>query len=64
MVADFKKFLTDEARVKMDEEGWTKDQRLHPGDDPLRDRRCAVFSIEDARRHLVADDPQAQFALA
>ena len=24
----------------------------------------AVFSIEDARRHLVADDPQAQFALS
>ena len=24
----------------------------------------ALFSIEDARRHLVADDPQAQFALS
>jgi hypothetical protein len=25
---------------------------------------AALFSVEDARRHLVSDDPQAQYALS
>ena len=63
MLADFKKFLADEARVMIDEDGWTKDLAFIRA--MIRyDIDLALFAIEDARRHLVADDPQAQFALS
>jgi carboxyl-terminal processing protease len=63
MVADFKTFLTGEARVVMDEEGWTKDQAFIRA--MIRyEIDAALFSMEDARRHLVAVDPQAQYALS
>ncbi|HEY8549775.1 MAG TPA: S41 family peptidase [Vicinamibacterales bacterium] len=62
MLEDFKTFLTSEARIKVDEEAWKKDL------DFIRamvryEIDAAVFSTEDARRHLIAVDPQAQYAL-
>jgi carboxyl-terminal processing protease len=61
MVEDFKKFLVDDVRVKIDQEAWNKDLAFIRA--MIRyDIDLVVFSIEDARRHLVADDPQAQFA--
>jgi carboxyl-terminal processing protease len=63
MLADFKTFLTGEARVVMDEEGWTKDQAFIRA--MIRyEIDAALFSMEDARRHLVAVDPQAQYAIS
>ena len=63
MVEDFRKFLTEESRIKVEPEAWTKDLAFIRA--MIRyDIDLAVFSIEDARRHLVADDPQAQFALS
>ena len=62
MVADFKTYLTAEARVVMDEEGWVKDQAFIKA--MIRyEIDAALFSMEDARRHLVSVDPQAQYAL-
>ena len=63
MLADFKTFLTTDARVVMDEEGWTKDQAFIKA--MIRyEIDLAVFSTEDARRHLITVDPQAQYALS
>ena len=63
MLADFKSFLTSEAHVVLDEEAWTKDQAFIRA--MIRyEIDAALFSIEDARRHLVAVDPQAQYALS
>jgi hypothetical protein len=63
MVADFKTFLTNEARVVLDEDGWTKDQAFIRA--MIRyEIDAALFSMEDARKHLVAVDPQAQYALS
>ncbi len=46
----------------MDEEGWTKDQAFIKA--MIRyEIDLAVFSTEDARRHLITVDPQAQYAL-
>jgi len=63
MVAEFKKFLADEERVKMDEEAFTKDTEfiramIRFGIDE------ALFGIDVARRRLLDEDPQAQFALS
>jgi carboxyl-terminal processing protease len=62
MVAEYKKFLIDEERVKMDEAAWTADAKfiramIRFGIDE------ALFGIDVARRRLLSDDPQAQFAL-
>jgi carboxyl-terminal processing protease len=62
MVADFKQFLIDEERVRMDDEAWIKDAAfiramLRFGIDE------ALFGIDVARRRLLSEDPQAQFAL-
>ena len=63
MLADFKSFVSSEARVPMDEDGWTKDLPFIRA--MVRyEIDAALFSIEDARRHLVAVDPQAQYALS
>jgi hypothetical protein len=63
MVDDFKKFLTEETRIKIEPDAWAKDLAFIKA--MIRyDIDLAVFSIEDARRHLVGDDPQAQFALS
>lgn len=63
MVAEYKKFLIDEERVKMDEAAWTADApfiraMIRFGIDE------ALFGIDVARRRLLSEDPQAQFALA
>jgi carboxyl-terminal processing protease len=63
MVAEYKKFLIDEERVKMDEAAWTADATfiramIRFGIDE------ALFGIDVARRRLLSEDPQAQFALA
>ena len=63
MIEDFKGFVTNEARIPMDAEGWTKDRAFIKA--MIRyEIDAALFSTEDARRHLVADDPQAQYALS
>jgi carboxyl-terminal processing protease len=63
MVEDFRKFVADEVRIKIDQESWTKDLPFIRA--MIRyDIDLNVFSIEDARRHLTVDDPQAQFAMS
>ena len=62
MVAEFKAYLKDE-RVKVDEEAFTKDAEFIRA--MIRyDIDLALFGVEDARRHLISQDPQAQFALS
>jgi len=61
MIADFRSQLQNE-KVRIDEEAFTKDL------DFIRamirfEIDNALFGIADARRHLVAVDPQAQLAL-
>jgi carboxyl-terminal processing protease len=62
MVAEYKKFLIDEERVKMDEAAWTADAAFIRGMIRFGIDE-ALFGIDVARRRLLADDPQAQFAL-
>jgi carboxyl-terminal processing protease len=61
MVADFRKML-DSQKVKIDEASFTRDEAF------IRamihyDIDLALFGVEEARRNLVAKDPQTQFAL-
>jgi len=62
-VQEFKKFLTDEVHVRLDEDAFNKDQPFiramirYAIDE-------ALFGTEPARRHLLTKDPQAQFALS
>jgi carboxyl-terminal processing protease len=61
MVADFKASLKSQ-RIAVDEDAFAKDQTF------IRamihyDIDLALFGVEEARRNLVARDPQAQFAL-
>jgi carboxyl-terminal processing protease len=63
MVEDFKTFLVNEMRMKIDDEAFRNDL------DFIRamiryDIDIALFGVEEARRHLLAKEPQAQFALA
>src|SRR4029450_1446767 len=61
MLADFKGFLTSEAHVVLDEEGWAKDQAFIKA--MIRyEIDAGLFSMEDARGRLVSADPQAQYA--
>jgi carboxyl-terminal processing protease len=61
MVADFRKML-DGQKVKIDEASFTKDEAFIRA--MIRyDIDLALFGVEEARRNLVAKDPQAQFAL-
>jgi carboxyl-terminal processing protease len=63
MMQDFKGYVTTEAHIPMEEDGWTKDRAFIKA--MIRyEIDAALFSTEDARRHLVADDPQAQYALS
>jgi carboxyl-terminal processing protease len=62
MLADFKSTLTSR-KVKIDEESFAKDDTfiramIHFEID------SALFGMEEARRNLIAKDPQAQFGLA
>jgi carboxyl-terminal processing protease len=61
MVADFRDQLKAD-RVKIDEEGFTKDLDFIRAMIRFRIDE-ALFGIADARRHLIAVDPQAQAAL-
>ena len=63
MVQDFKQFVDRTRKVTIDEAALTKDKDVHPRDDSLRHRRRAVHASPSARQRLMADDPQAQFAL-
>lgn len=62
MMKDFRASL-EAQRIKIDEEAFAKDEAF------IRamihyDISLALFGVEEARRNLVAKDPQAQFALA
>jgi len=62
IVADFREQLKAD-RIKMDEEGFKKDLDFIKA--MIRFRiDDAVFGIAEARRHLIAVDPQAQAALS
>ena len=62
MVADFKNFLVSE-RVRIDETAFAADAEFIRA--MIRyDIDLALFGVEDARKHLLARDPQAQFALS
>jgi carboxyl-terminal processing protease len=61
MVADFKASLKSQ-RITVDEDAFAKDEAF------IRamiqyDIDLALFGVEEARRNLIAKDPQAQFAL-
>ncbi len=61
MVSDFRKMLETQ-KVKIDDAAFAKDQAF------IRammhyDIDLALFGISEARRNLVMQDPQAQFAL-
>ena len=62
MVADFREQLKTD-RIKMDEEAFTKDLDFIKAMIRFRIDE-AVFGVAEARRHLIAVDPQAQAALA
>jgi carboxyl-terminal processing protease len=62
MIAEFKKFLSDELRMKVDDAAFAQDLGFIRA--MVRyDIDLALFGVEPARRHLLATDPQAQFAL-
>ena len=62
MIADLKSFLVAE-KVKVDEAAFAKDVEFIRA--MIRyDIDLALFGVEDARRHVLARDPQAQFALS
>jgi carboxyl-terminal processing protease len=61
MLADFKSSLKSQ-RITVDEEAFTRDQPFIRA--MIRyDIDLALFGVEEARRNLIAKDPQAQFAL-
>jgi carboxyl-terminal processing protease len=61
MLADFKKFAADR-KLSIDEAAWKKDREFIRA--MIRyEIDVALFSAATARRRLIADDPQAQFAL-
>jgi carboxyl-terminal processing protease len=61
MMKDFRASL-DAQRIKVDEEAFAKDEGFIRA--MIRyDIDLALFGVEEARRNLVAKDPQAQFAL-
>jgi carboxyl-terminal processing protease len=61
MLKDFRASLETQ-RVKIDEEAFAKDEAFIRA--MIRyDIDIALFGVEEARRNLVAQDPQAQFAL-
>jgi carboxyl-terminal processing protease len=61
MMQDFKQFVASR-KLLIDEAAWTKDREFIRG--MLRyEIDVALFSAATARQRLIADDPQAQFAL-
>jgi carboxyl-terminal processing protease len=62
-VAEFKKFLSDEEHVKVEDDAFAKDKEFVRA--MIRyEIDLALFGVEDARRHLLSKDPQAQAALS
>jgi len=62
MITDFQAFLAAQG-VRVDEAAFAQDREFIRA--MIRyEIDVALFSIEEARRHLVAKDPQAQFALS
>jgi carboxyl-terminal processing protease len=62
MLADFKEHVKNDAKLKIDDEGFAKDLDFIKA--MLRfEIDNAVFGIADARRHMLGVDPQAQAAL-
>ena len=62
MIEDFQAFLVAQG-VRVDEAAFAQDREFIRA--MIRyEIDVALFSIEEARRHLVAKDPQAQFALS
>jgi carboxyl-terminal processing protease len=60
MLADFKNYVIAE-RVRMDEESWKKDEAFIRA--MIRfEIDVDLFGVEEARRHLIASDPQATYA--
>ena len=61
MLQDFRKFVVDR-KLPIDSAAWTKDKEFIRA--MVRyEIDVALFSAATARRRLIADDPQAQFAL-
>ena len=61
MVGEFRKMLETQ-KVKIDEAAFTQDREFIRA--MIRyDIEMALFGVEEARRNLIAKDPQAQFAL-
>lgn len=62
LVQEFRAFL-DSERIKVDEQAFAADQAFIRA--MIRyDVDLALFGVEEARRRLIADDPQAQLALS
>jgi carboxyl-terminal processing protease len=62
MIADYKEYLKTE-RIRIDEEAFLKDREFIRAMIRFRIEE-AVFGIAEARRHLIAVDPQAQAGIA
>jgi hypothetical protein len=62
MVQDFKSSLASR-KLKVDEESFTKDDTFIRAMIHFEIDR-ALFGMEEARRNVIAKDPQAQFALS
>lgn len=63
MVAEFKEFLAKDRHVKVEEEAYAKDTEFFRA--MIRyEIDLELFGMEDARRHLLSKDPQAQAALS
>ncbi len=61
-VDDFKKYLADEEHLRVDDEAFAKDHEFIRA--MIRYAIVeALFGTESARRHLLAKDPQTQYAL-
>jgi carboxyl-terminal processing protease len=62
MLQEFRASLAAQ-KIKIDEEAFAKDEAFIRA--MIRyDIDLALFGVEEARRHLIAQDPQAQFALS
>ena len=63
MVAEFRAFLQEEQKLKIDEAAFAKDLEFVKA--MLKyEIDVAIFSVSEAQKNLIARDPQAQFALS
>jgi carboxyl-terminal processing protease len=63
MIADFRRFLEREQRIRIDEQAFAKDLEFIRTMIKYR-IDFALFGIEEARRTLIAKDPQTQLAIS